>query len=182
MKRGFLGDSYDAVKRLWRDILEDWATLYADPKFIPVDLREEFTRLTRIPILPDRPTGAFSILNDPDSGIRLPGEENQKESRTHTTITRVVSQLQKGARCVVTYDQSDYRNHPWTREEQRQAKMKYLSGKGGICFYYVSHAPFLFAVQNKFDLTILLEILKNSGIPDWRLESIGNIIRTETRR
>ncbi len=182
MKRKFLGDSYDAVKRLWQDILDEWAPLYAAPQFIPEDLHEEFTRLTRIPILPDRPAGAFSILNDPDTGIRLPGEENQAESRTHITITSVAGQLQKGARCVITYDQSDYRNHSWTREEQRQAKMKDLSAKGCFSFYYVSPAPFLFAVQNTINLTALLGILRNSGIPDWRLESIGNIIRNESHR
>jgi hypothetical protein len=39
MRREFLGDSYDAVKRMWRDILVEWAPLYAEPRYIQADLR-----------------------------------------------------------------------------------------------------------------------------------------------
>jgi len=38
MQREFLGDSYDAVKRLWGDALLSWAPVYAEPIFIPADL------------------------------------------------------------------------------------------------------------------------------------------------
>ena len=34
MKRDYLGDSYDAVKRLWQQALSGWAPLYAEPRFI----------------------------------------------------------------------------------------------------------------------------------------------------
>jgi hypothetical protein len=73
MKRDYLGDSYDAVKRLWQQVLAEWATLYAEPQFLPQDLREDFTRLTGIPLLTGRHPRDYSILNDPDTGIRLPG-------------------------------------------------------------------------------------------------------------
>ena len=86
MKRDYLGDSYDAVKRLWQQVFADWAPLYADLWFIPEDLRGEFTRLTGISMLPDSPQQPYSILNDPDTGIRLPGENNQKESRAHIAL------------------------------------------------------------------------------------------------
>jgi hypothetical protein len=48
MKRDYLGDSYDAVKRMWQDMLVNWAPLYAEPRFIPEDLRADFTLLTRM--------------------------------------------------------------------------------------------------------------------------------------
>jgi hypothetical protein len=35
MKSQFLGDSYDAVKRMWHEMLADWAPLYAEPRFLP---------------------------------------------------------------------------------------------------------------------------------------------------
>ena len=61
MKRDYLGDSYDAVKRLWQQALLDWAPLYAEPRFMPQDLQEEFTRLTGIPMLHDAPREPYSI-------------------------------------------------------------------------------------------------------------------------
>ncbi len=175
MRRKYLGDSYDAVKRMWQDMLTDWAALYAEPRFIPEDLRAEFTQLTRIPMLPDKPTGPFSILNDPDTGIRLPGEGNQSEGRSHIAINSIVHQLQNGARCIVTFDQSVYRNHVMNKEEQHGAKMGSLAEKGVYSFYYVSHAPFLFAVPDSHAFLQIQTILKNTGIPETRLESIDNM-------
>ena len=111
MKRNYLGDSYDALKRLWQELLADWAPLYATPTFIPIDLRQEFTQLTRIPMLPNDPPPIFSILNDPDTGIRLPDQANQTEGRTHISLKTIVNQLRdSGSQCVITYDQSNYRN------------------------------------------------------------------------
>jgi hypothetical protein len=89
MKRDYLGDSYDAVKRLWQQILAAWAPLYAEPRFIPEDVRADFTRLTGIPILRDAPKAAYSILNDPDTGIRLPDGDDQTQSRHHITLPAI---------------------------------------------------------------------------------------------
>jgi len=86
MRRKYLGDSYDALKRLWQELFSDWAPLYVIPAFIPTDLQQKFTQLTRIPMLLTRPPSKYSILNDPDTGIRLPDETNQKEGRTHISI------------------------------------------------------------------------------------------------
>ncbi len=161
MKRDYLGDSYDAVKRLWRDLLQGWAPLGAEPSFIPEDLREDFTLLTGVPILDRKPSQPYSILNDPDTGIRLPGETNQTESRKHVAIPFIVGQLRdERARCLLTFDQSDYRHSPLDRPAQRQAKMEALDGEGYCSFYYVSHAPFLFATQD----VRTLQDLKTSGI------------------
>jgi hypothetical protein len=146
MKRDYLGDSYDAVKRLWQEVLSEWAPLYAEPRFIPKDLQGEFTRLTAIPMLHGAPSGRYSILNDPDTGIRLPGEDNQTESRMHIAMPTIDEQLRRnGVHAVITFDQSDYRHSGLKLDEQRQAKMRYLAKAGRFALYYVSHAPFLFA-------------------------------------
>ncbi len=172
MNRDYLGDSYDAVKRLWQQVVSEWAPLFADPRFIPSDLQGEFTRLTGIPMLPDSPPEPYSILNDPDTGIRLPGESNQAESRTHIALSRVQSQLQRsGLRAVITYDQSDYRHNELKRDEQRLAKMRFLADAGLFAFYYVSHAPFLFAFPDAESRGQLRDRLRRFGIPEDRFET-----------
>src|SRR6185295_2198576 len=101
-----------AVKRLWQQALADWAPLYAEPRFIPPDLRHDLTRLTGIPMLSEKTPSRYSILNDPDTGIRLPGEDNQIESRSHIALATICEQLQRHTpRAVITFDQSHYRNH-----------------------------------------------------------------------
>ena len=49
MKRQFLGDSYDAVKRLWHEAFSDWAPLPAEPRFIPEGIRQECKALHAFP-------------------------------------------------------------------------------------------------------------------------------------
>lgn len=173
MKRNFLGDSYDAVKRLWQQIFAAFAPLYAEPRFIPLELQSDFTLLTGIPILTTQPPADFSVLNDPDTGIRLPGEDNQAEGQTHTTIRAICRQLQQHTPlCVVTYDQSHYRHIKLKADEQRQAKLRRLSGNGAFGYYYVSHAPFLFAFQTREALQETKNRLLRFGIPKDRLETL----------
>ena len=173
MKRDHLGDSYDAVKRLWRDLLQDWAPLGANSRFIPEDLREDYTHLTGIPVLEDKPPRPYSILNDPDTGIRLPREKNQSERRTHIAIPSIVQQLQgSGARCVITFDQTNYRGHELNLQGQRQAKIHAQNKKDFESFYYVSHAPFLFSVPDRKTFQDLWKLLTGAGIPASRLEKI----------
>jgi hypothetical protein len=175
MKRDYLGDTYDAVKRMWQGMFADWAPLYAEPRFIPEDLRAEFTLLTGIPMFLDKIQHAFSILNDPDTGIRLPGEENQSEGRTHISVNTIATQLRSGPLCVITFDQSDYRNNGMKRDEQRRAKMQALADRGLQSFYYVSHAPFLFATPDSHSFLRARAILSTAGIPEWRLDSIDKM-------
>jgi len=74
MHEKYLGDSYDLVKRFWRENLKRVAPLYAHPRFVPVEIRARYTSLTSIPIFESRPRGQFGILLDPHTGIPLPGE------------------------------------------------------------------------------------------------------------
>jgi hypothetical protein len=175
MRLDFLGDSYDIVKRLWHDILAEWAPLYADPRFIPKDLQSEYTLLTRIPILYEKPKGSFSILNDPDTGIILPDEGRRLIRRKHISIDIIAEQLESGAMCVITFDQSDYRNKGIKLKQQRNAKMVALEQKGFHALYYVSHASFLFAVPDQDSFIKIGAILKNTGIPANRLENIKEL-------
>jgi hypothetical protein len=71
---------------------------------------------------------------------------------------------------VITYDQSHYRNIGLKLNEQHQAKMRGLAEEGLQSFYYVSHAPFLFAVPDTDALQQIHEILKNAGIPEERFD------------
>jgi hypothetical protein len=167
MNRGYLGDSYDAVKRLWQDLLRETAPLQAEGRFISEDLREDYSRLTGIPVLADRLPHCYSILNDPDIGIRLPGEKNQSEGRAHISIESIKHQLRSRAVfCVITYDQSCYRNHRLSLSEQRWAKMEALTEAGFSAFYYVSHAPFLFAFPNIRVARKAAKILVRAGLPN----------------
>jgi hypothetical protein len=170
MKRDYLGDSYDAVKRLWHDVFAGWATLYAEPDFIPKDLHKDFTRLTKIPILNNRRPRKYSILNDPDTGIVLPGKSVR--GHKHISLKTVIKQLRgpNGPCCVVTFDQSNYRKSGQNLKKQRQRKLRYLRDNGIFAFYYVSHAPFLFAFINERTLRELEDRLISTGIPDRKLQ------------
>lgn len=170
MQKKYLGDSYDAVKRLWASLLADVAPLYADPEFIPEDFRKEYSTLTMIEMLSPLPEGCYSILNDPDTGIRLPGENNQAESRTHVNICRIKEQSErKNVFCVITYDQSDYRHSPLNLIDQHRKKLQELARKGLGCFYYESHAPFLFSFTPRDNPRSPRDLLIEGGIPEERI-------------
>ncbi len=171
MKRDFLGDSYDLVKRFWRQLLTDWAPLFADPRFIPANLREEYSALTGIEMLPTPLPERFSIINDPDTGIRLPGVANQREGRTHTAINAIISQLEElRPKCIITFDQSDYRHSGQTLEQQRGTKLGELRTRLRYGFYYVSHAPFLFTFSNQSDMQYVQTLIVEAGIPAHRIQ------------
>jgi hypothetical protein len=160
------------VKRLWQQVLAEWAPLYAEPRFIPEDLQAEFTRLTGVPMLRGAASGPYSILNDPDKGIRLPDEKNQRESREHIALPTIRAQLGRpAARTVITFDQSNYRQSGLKLDEQRQAKMLHLAKSGLFPFYYVSHAPFLFTCPSADTRQQLRLRLLSFGIPAARLET-----------
>jgi hypothetical protein len=139
MKRQFLGDSYDAVKRLWQEAFSEWAPLLAEPRYIPEDIRDAFTTVTRIPLLDSHRPPVYSIFNDPDTGIRLPDRQNQKEGATHINLVTISSQLSNPAvRCVLTFDQSHHREIGFSSADQRNAKVRWLRTQGFCAFYYVS--------------------------------------------
>ena len=171
MKKNYLGDSYDAVKRLWQELLSDWAPLLAEPRFIPPDIRSAFTTFTRIPMLTEPSPAAYSIFNDPDTGVRLPDRKNQSEGTTHIALSTIASQLTiPEVRCIVTFDQSHHREPGFTPAEQRNAKVMWLRQERLHAFYYVSHAPFLFAFSKQAHMKAVRARLLCAGIPSGRIE------------
>jgi hypothetical protein len=172
MKREYLGDSYDAVKRLWHEILATWAPLHAEPRFIPEDIQHEFTTLTLIPMLTDRHPPIYSILNDPDTGIPLPDREKPGRKITHVKLATIASQLKDSSvRCVITFDQSNYRASGLNLKDQLNEKVKWLQGKGLHAFYYVSHAPFLFAFAESSEMKRVRTLLDTAGVPRNRIQA-----------
>jgi len=171
VNREFLGDSYDAVKRLWRDVLAPFAPLYAAVRFIPDELRQQFTLLTRIPMLDEPPVGRFSILNDPDTGVKLAGKGRNSRAAAHISIQEILEQLKSDRlQCVITFDQSYKRSKEHPHRAQRQAKLHLLQDGGAFAFYYVSHAPFLFAFPDVRTLENVRKLLIDAGVPESRIE------------
>lgn len=171
MRRQYLGDSYDAVKRLWQELFAAWAPLLAEPKFIPEDIWHDFTAFTRIPVLANRRPPIYSIFNDPDTGIRLPDRKNQKEARSHISLATIAGQLRNSeVRCVVTFDQSHHREQGFSQKDQRNAKIQWLEHEGLHAFYYVSHAPFLFAFSSPIHMEQARNLLLKAGVPEGRIK------------
>lgn len=171
MRRQYLGDSYDAVKRLWQGIFAEWAPLLAEPRFIPEDIRHEFTSFTLIPVLTDPQPANYSIFNDPDTGIHLPDCTNKREAPSHINLATIAAQLRPDeVRCVITFDQSHYRKSGFSHKDQRNAKVQWLERKGLHAFYYVSHAPFLFAFSSPIHMEQARNLLRNAGVPEGRIK------------
>lgn len=173
MQRKFLADSYDAVKRLWNDLLSEWLPLYANPRFVPEDLWEDYTRFTGIRVRPhdDQTHSPYLLLNDPDTGIRLPSQGNQQESRRHVNLETITAQLREpSVRGVITFDQSHYRYLGIGKKGERDQKREWLTDRGLFCFYFDSHAPFLFAFQSETDFQEAQKLLSDAGIPEFRIE------------
>jgi hypothetical protein len=147
------------------------SAICTDPRFIPANLREEYSALTGIEMLPTPLPERFSIINDPDTGIRLPGEANQREGRTHIAINAIISQLEDlRPKCIITFDQSDYRHSGQTLEQQRGTKLGELRTRLRYGFYYVSHAPFLFTFSNQSDMQYVQTLIVEAGIPAHRIQ------------
>ena len=171
VKRQYLGDSYDIVKRLWQDLFAGWAPMYAEPRFIPPELQPDFTRLTGIRMLGPHVPESYSVLNDPDTGIRAPDGKVQSEGRSHIALRTIVDQCSRpGVQCVVTFDQSSHRIAGSGPPRQRTAKLQHLAQWKVEAFYYVSHAPFLFASSSSEALKHAVVLIDSAGIPISRLE------------
>lgn len=117
----------------------DFAPLYADPRFVPTELHGDFAKVTLVRILGPDPPAAYSILNDPDTGIFAP----------------------------------DHRKSGCRPQDQRMAKLSWLKRQRIEAFYYVSHAPFMFASASPRDLGHVRVLLEREGIPPNRLEPFG---------
>lgn len=122
-------------------------------------------------MLADSRPPVYSILNDPDTGIRLPDRENQREGLSHVNLATIASQVKNAeVRCVVTFDQSHHREAGFSPRDQRNAKVLWLQRAGLYAFYYVSHAPFLFAFSERTHMKKVQTLLRAAGVPNSRIK------------
>jgi hypothetical protein len=176
MKEKYLGDSYDLVKRFFSQVLDPIARLYAHPKFVPREIHDLYTKITKLPILPETgPDGRFGIVLDPDTGVRLPAkvpdDTVHRVSPRHVTLQFIVDlNIERHPEYMICFDQSYWRKHELDRKQQREAKIKFLREHGVLSFYYVSHAPFLFMSEKPEILRSILDRLIWVGIPTCRFE------------
>lgn len=173
MLEKYLGDSYDLVKRFWREALNPIAPLYAHPKFVPADIRGRFTTVTSIPILDTNacPSGPFGILLDPHTGVPLPKDGSATGRASYAPLPFIAeADKELQPRYMVCFDQSSHRKHELDKRGQRAKKMEFLQNHGLDCFYYVSHAPFLFVAREPDVLRAIRDRLVSLGIPKNRLE------------
>lgn len=173
MNRKYLGDSFDIVKRFWADRLTGIAPLFAHPRFVPDDIRAEFEKVVTIPVLdPSQAVNPFGLFLDPDTGIPLPTASTQKVTTAHAPVPFIAAELERlKPRYLICFDQSHDRSCGLAKPEQRQSKLAALRRLGISSFYYVSHAPFLFAAGDANNLERVRHRLVESGIPEWRLQA-----------
>jgi hypothetical protein len=110
------------------------------------------------------------LFLDPDTGIPLPAP-TQKASISHAPVSFIAGELNRlKPKYVICFDQSHDRNCGLTKPKQRHSKMAALQNLRIASFYYVSHAPFLFAAGDVPNLELVRRRLVDSGIPEWRFE------------
>ena len=170
LKRQYLGDSYDILKRFWADSLGQIAPLFAHPKFVPEEIRDDYKLITNIPILVPGQNESIGILLDPHTGIPLPSENKSAVSSSHAPLAFIVelnNLLQP--KYVICFDQTYHRSHQLSRNDQLELKRAFLERNGLFSFYYLSHAPFLFISENLAILEMIRDRLRCLGIPESRL-------------
>lgn len=170
MKKEYLGDSYDIVKRFWWEVMQNIAPLYVLSAFVPEETQDAFTKLTGIEMLPEVRPHPYSLFLDPDTGVLLPNTKGKSE-KTHIALDKIDDELKNGAICVIAYDQSFSHAIKEDIDNRLLDKMRYLEDKKRYCFYYKSHAKFLFAFS---ELSVREKVRKkilNLGMPESRLFS-----------
>ena len=173
MQDKFLGDSYDIVKRFLRDSLKSVAPLYAHPTFVPKEIRTKYKKLTKLPIFDEEnpPNEDYGLFFDPDTGIPLPNAIGQKTSREHASLNFIIEiSKELSPKYMICFDQSHHRVADLAKDKQRADKMAKLEEAGIHCFYYVSHACFLFMSKEQQTVDELRQQLIAQGIPPTRIE------------
>ena len=174
MDKKYLGDSFDIVKRFWAERLSAVAPLLAHPHFVPTSIKSQFEQMVGMRVLDkdEMPTEPFGLFLDPHTGVPLPRVARQSATASHAPLAFIEAEFTRlKPRYVVCFDQSHDRVPDVSRLAQRALKRADLKARHLVSFYYVSHAPFLFAAFDKSVLESLHSRLVNSGIPKWRFET-----------
>lgn len=168
MHQDYFGDSFDLVKRFFCGVLADSGLeVYVRPMFTgPVEgWSRDFLKLVGAkaeePIGPQSPRSA--LLMDPDTGVTLGKAKSRGGVRVHVRIEEILDACQR-YEVVVVFDQA------FSRGVNRTAvQKKKLQTLPPGCFYYDSHAAFLFAGQRPKVLAAVERKLKELGVPRTRL-------------
>lgn len=174
MDKIYLGDSFDIVKRFWAERLSVIAPLVAHPRFVPTTIKSQFEQMVGIRVLAadEMPGQPFGLFLDPHTGIPLPRVDRLTATAKHAPLAFIGAEnLRLKPQYIVVFDQSHDRVPDLSRPAQRALKRADLRGRRLFSFYYVSHAPFLFAASDKAVLESMHSRLVESGIPEWRFES-----------
>lgn len=172
MDQNFLGDSYDLVKRFWAENLSSIAPIYADERFISEKIREEYTLITRIPILNPSTAHPYAIFLDPCTGIPSPKNPARNPTKKRAPLPFIVSVFEKDhPEFLICFDQSFGFNEE--KKHCMKEKLNHLASRGLHAFYYTSHANFLFVSESDSMISSIKERLLSAGIPNRRLETSG---------
>ncbi len=168
MREKYLGDSFDIVKRFWVELLNPIADVYLDPRFVPLDLHAALSCFTGARIWNEAEDvhRKFSLLLDPHTGIPLPDARDQRVRKSHAPIQDIARLFDnRKLSFLMCYDQSVKRQAGFPRVAQLDAKRDALLSLGIHSFYYVSHAPFLFASRSATTLRKIRKRMVKTGIP-----------------
>lgn len=169
MRREFLGDSYDLVKRFWAESLSSIAPIYAYETFIPKEICEEYIQITRIQIFHSQVAHPFALLLDPCTGIPSPKKTRRKLSKEYVPIQFIVETFETYyPEILICFDQSF--SHGEDKELSMEEKRNALTANGLCSFYYSSHANFLFVSKSAATASLVRKQLLGRGIPASRLK------------
>jgi hypothetical protein len=169
MDQEFLGDSYDLVKRFWAENLSSIATIYADERFIPEEIRHAYTRMTRIPLFHKSIPHPFAIFLDPCTGIPRLKNRARRPTKKYAPLPFIIEVFeQHHPEFLVCFDQSFGRNDD--KEACMEEKRGELFSKGLHTFYFTSHANFLFVSESPEIISSIKKLLLELGIPHTRFK------------
>ena len=164
MNPDWFGDSYDIVKRFFVALLKrEGFSVFVDPMFTGdwKDLENSFYGF--IGAFP-YPTGEIprpsAVLLDPDTGI------GRTKTQGHITVKDIGEEATRFD-IVFCFDQSFSRGE--RAQEQMKYKLRQLRTENVHCFYYDSHARFLFAGRDGKIVTQVESALAASGLQKNRL-------------
>ncbi|HST60642.1 MAG TPA: hypothetical protein VLK84_18220 [Longimicrobium sp.] len=182
MKIGYLGDSYDIVKRFLLQSLGAFGCWSAHPMFTeavsPADVAA-FERMIGVPVVSDEvlerrtdrgryfasASGAGHLFLDPNTGLRMGrGGKNAPSYLFGEDLLRLV-RARPGSLTMV-FDQSLGRG---AAKEDLERKLAALEEEGVAAFAYHSHACFVIATGDAALANEARGLLQDAGLPEGRL-------------
>jgi hypothetical protein len=147
--------------------------MYSHERFVPESLREHYTATTSIPIFSEAspPKGIFGLLLDPHTGIPSPDSPERRTTISHASLNFILDVYRRhNPVYVLCFDQSAKRSRATSKRVQRVEKLKALRKQAIHCFYYDSHAPFLFTSATEATTEHMRARLISLSIPPTRFE------------